>query len=168
MIKNTPEKFWSRIKKLENGCWEWQGARDAKGYGQLRFVVITGEGNGRGIRAHVVAYILTNGPIPDGLWVLHKCDNPPCCNPAHLFLGTAKDNGSDCASKKRTAWGERNGKTKFNAKRALNIIMAAAQGVPQNRLARIFGVHESTVSLLVRKKRWENSELAIDTPIIDF
>jgi len=78
-----------------NGCWEWQRGIGKKGYGVVSF-----QGKSSQTLSRVV-WILWNGPIPDGLCVLHKCDNPPCCNPDHLFLGTHKQNALDKIMKGR-------------------------------------------------------------------
>lgn len=86
--------FWSRTKKTDT-CWIWTAARSSAGYGQLRY-------GGKIILIHRLSYELFIGPIPDGIFVCHKCDNPPCCRPDHLFLGTAFDNTKDCAQKGRT------------------------------------------------------------------
>lgn len=75
-------------------CVEWEGARHPQGYGRTWV-------DGKSRRAHRVAWEETNGPIPEGMWVLHKCDNPPCVNIDHLFLGTAKDNAQDTVQKGR-------------------------------------------------------------------
>jgi len=90
----------------ETGCWIWQGGTDKDGYGVF---TATHEGKKKTCRPHRLAYEMFVGPIPDGLYVLHKCDTPPCCNPDHLFTGTQKINREDCKAKKRTAVGERNG-----------------------------------------------------------
>ena len=77
-------------------CWTWTRATNKAGYGKI------GSGEGAGTLAtHRVSWELTNGPVPDGLFVLHRCDNPPCCNPAHLFLGTSRDNTLDMIAKGR-------------------------------------------------------------------
>lgn len=90
-----PSRFWSKACVLdESECWEWQGSRNWQGYGWAQ-----PSGKNRG--AHRVAWLLTHGSIPDGLWVLHHCDNPPCVNPSHLFLGTATDNERDKVRKGR-------------------------------------------------------------------
>lgn len=89
------KRFWSKVKKVRNNCWEWQAARTEYGYGVLGY-------KGRTIRAHRRSWEMAHKRrIPPGRMVLHRCDNPPCVNPAHLFLGTAKDNSIDMTQKGR-------------------------------------------------------------------
>ena len=98
---NTPEKFWRRIEITgPDDCWGWQGTTNAYGHGRLTY-------ENTWWVASRLAWALTNGPIPDGLCVLHRCDNPPCCNPAHLFLGTRADNTTDMMTKGRNHWLQR-------------------------------------------------------------
>lgn len=94
-MKIDPGRFWSNVRRSD-GCWEWTGSKRGNGYGCLAV-------GGRQVGAHRVAWETQNGPIPEGLFVLHKCDNPPCVRPDHLFLGTAKDNAMDMARKGRAA-----------------------------------------------------------------
>lgn len=88
------DRFWRQVQKGPD-CWLWTGTRTTAGYGQFNL-------HDRHWQAHRVAWQLTNGPIPDGLWALHHCDVPHCVRPDHVFLGTHTDNMRDAADKHRT------------------------------------------------------------------
>ena len=92
-------RFWSKVNRTD-GCWEWIGAKTNKGYGSTWH-------QGRREDTHRIAWRLVNGPIPEGMWVLHKCDNPPCVRPDHLYLGDIHQNARDAMERGRTARGER-------------------------------------------------------------
>ena len=99
-VRPTEDRFWEKVNKnTESGCWEWTSALVRGGYGGFA-THFPSEGR-KNNRAHRFAWTLVNGQIPDGLWVLHKCDNRICVNPDHLFLGDSKDNMLDCAAKGR-------------------------------------------------------------------
>jgi hypothetical protein len=100
--RTLAERFWSKVdKRGPDECWPFTGRTNGNGaypgYGWIRGP----EANRRPLAAHRISWELHNGPIPDGLFVLHKCDFPPCTNPAHLFLGTNRDNMRDAAAKGR-------------------------------------------------------------------
>jgi hypothetical protein len=99
-IAKTAEDLWEQLDRKPNGCWEWVGRTDDDGYGSLNRVV---EGV-RYQRAHRLAYRYGHGPIPTGMIVMHRCDNPPCCNPEHLKLGTTADNNADMVAKGRNRY----------------------------------------------------------------
>ncbi|HCA7769786.1 TPA: HNH endonuclease [Pseudomonas aeruginosa] len=90
-------RFWSHVIRASDGsCWEWSGAKDGKGYGTIN------SGCGKSPqKAHRISYEMAHGPIPDGLVVRHKCDNPGCVNPSHLEVGTQKDNSADMVDRGR-------------------------------------------------------------------
>lgn len=102
MHKNTPESFWANVDKSRgpDACWPWTKGKARHGYGKATY-------QGRTVTAHRLAWELVNGPIPEGKYICHSCDNPPCCNPAHLWLGTAMDNQADAKAKGHTASGDR-------------------------------------------------------------
>src|SRR5262245_25727439 len=98
------ERFWNKVdKKSDNECWEWKSARTKRGYGKWTF-------ENKTMNAHRFAYQLIHSPQPSNLYVCHKCDNPPCCNPSHLFLGTPLENIRDMISKDRRVIGKHVGK----------------------------------------------------------
>ncbi len=149
-------RFFAKIKRTDHygrfhrGCWQWIGATGRGGYGNLGFTLSIKRHGFRvnlPVRAHVAAYQMLVGPIPDGHHVLHECDNPPCCNPAHLFTGTQVDNVRDAILKGRQP-----------DTRSLNFVDAEdirSLYKPYDRrfgtraLGRLYGIPFQTVSLIV-------------------
>lgn len=111
MKKTLAERFWEKVEKRSpEDCWEWTHCRTKFGYGRIA------NGDGKVVTTHRVSWQIHNGPIPEKMWVLHKCDNPPCVNPDHLFLGTGKENNLDCETKGRARrlHGTDNGNCKYS------------------------------------------------------
>lgn len=132
-------------------CMEWAGARTPKGYGQTYV-----RGRRAPQRAHRVAWEAARGPIPAGLFVLHACDNPPCVNVDHLYLGTAADNARDRGTRGRTASGERHGSARLTEVGVGGIRSLLEQGGKTHRqIAEAFGVSRGTVTEIANARRWK-------------
>lgn len=145
------DRFWKCVVTVpyDRGCWIWTAHTNDKGYGHI------GRGaKGAGqIKAHVLSWILHNGRIPEGKCVLHRCDNPPCVNPNHLWLGTKGDNNRDAASKGRNHHGETHRFAKLTNLDILNIRSLWPE-VSQSELARRYGVNWSAIWKIVHRKNW--------------
>jgi len=155
--KGLAARFWTKVEQCApDACWPWKGKCKRNGYGQI---TADPEGNmprGRKLYAHRVAYELAFGPIPLGLHVLHRCDNPRCVNPGHLFLGTHRDNMADMIAKRRHAHGERQPTRKLNRNQVRAIRWLASHDPGrQIELAREFDVSGSTITHILMKKTWK-------------
>lgn len=139
-----PKRFWSKVDVGEpDECWERQAYRLKRGYGLFRI-------NYKSWLAHHVAWILTFGPIPKGLLVCHKCDNPSCVNPYHLFIGTQADNIQDAVRKGRM-------NTKLTEEDVLDIRKWYAEGGwTRQELADAFDISRSQVSRIIFRKQWSH------------
>lgn len=125
-------------------CWEWKGTTDPKGYGRFAR-------NGRNLLAHRASWEVVNGPIPEGLCALHKCDNPACCNPNHLFIGTKRDNALDRTRKGRT--GKR--PPTLTPEQDAEVRHLRRQGETYAAIGRIFGVSGTTIVRSLRRTELE-------------
>jgi len=142
------ERFWSMVKRDgPDSCWEWQGYHMRDGYGAFHF-------NGKRVIASRFAWVLAYGKIPEGMCVLHKCDNPACVNPRHLFLGTQKDNMRDAVLKWRKS-GPHNGRTRLTWPQVDAIRLLLQNGWSAYRLAKLFGVNYKTVWQIREGKTWK-------------
>jgi hypothetical protein len=124
------DRFCARIRITERGCWEWTRSRGFFGYGQFCY-------KGRQITTHRLIHTWMYGPIPPGLCVLHHCDNPPCCNPDHLYRGTHKDNTRDMYIRGRARYARREYREPEIASELLSwAIQAYVKGMPLREIAR--------------------------------
>jgi hypothetical protein len=153
------DRFWNNvfIVPYDRGCWLWFGCRQKhkRDYGKI-------ERGARGIGsilAHVASWFIHCGPVPDGLCVLHKCDNPPCVNPAHLFLGTRRDNAHDAMAKDRHSRGERNGVSKLTDAATISLINLWNSGCTQVELSDRFKVSQQVVSKIVNRQLWKHLKI---------
>jgi len=146
--KSLEERFWAKVDKHgPNGCWNWTAGEDGCGYGRIKV-------NGKMAYAHRVSWELTNGPIPEGMQVLHHCDNPSCVNPAHLFLGTVADNSRDMVSKERQARGEAHSQAKLTEQEVYEIRALLKAGYPQREIASAYDVDYRTINDIKTGKTW--------------
>jgi predicted XRE-type DNA-binding protein len=154
MTYDIQERFWQYVDKgAQDECWEWRGPR----------VKIPGQEYGLcggWVRAYRVSWEIHNGPIPYGMHVLHRCDNPPCVNPAHLYLGTHVDNMRDRAARKRGKEARQNGEANDNAKlteaqvREIIYLLQGHNKVSQQRIADLYGVKQPQISRIARRESW--------------
>jgi hypothetical protein len=137
MAKPIPlqERLYRKLNRTEGGCWNWLGAKMPNGYGEIN----EGPPHFKPRSIHRVSYEIHHGPIPEGLQVLHRCDNRACANPEHLFLGTNLDNRHDSMRKERTV-------RKLNRQKVLEIRELLEQGLTQRQIASQFGVNQTIIS----------------------
>lgn len=144
------EKFWAKVdKRTDIECWEWQGFRLPKGYGSMSVY-------GKTYLTHRIAYTDYYGEIPHGMHVCHKCDNPSCCNPLHLFLGTNADNVADMVKKGRQQRGVKHHNSKLTEADAENIrTLYANKDISQAEIGRLYNVSQTTVGQIILRKLWK-------------
>lgn len=147
-------RFWSKVDRDSAGCWEWVAAKMPNGYGQIEGHL---SGKKRPLYAHRVSWELTRGPIPDGAWVLHHCDNRGCVNPDHLYLGDHAANMADAVRRGRTASGERNSRWKRCNLTPIDVLAIRRQleaGRLQREIAVEFDTTQQAVSKISLGQSW--------------
>ncbi len=149
----TPKRreiFWRNVSvSTADACWLWQRSRNAKGYGSTQI-------NGHTHNASRVAYILTHGAIPENSDVCHHCDNPPCCNPAHLFLGTRRDNMVDKSVKGRASKGERHRSARLTSEQVIEMRQRSELGESYIALSKAFGIARQNIRAICLRRLWRH------------
>ena len=143
------QRFWDKVNVGgSKDCWVWTGCKRPGGYGQIRY-------DRRIQKSHRVSWKINCGDIPEGLCVLHKCDNPSCVNPNHLWLGTYQDNSTDMVNKERQSKGENLPQSKITQVYADCIRTAYANGdATYRQLAKEFNISRSTIWYIVTNQTW--------------
>jgi len=149
MAIKTPEDFWAKVEVGDkHECWPWRGSISNKGYGQLYI-------GGTMRTAQSVAIEMSGGVIPDGHFSCHHCDNPPCCNPSHLFTGTPAQNSADMIAKGRQKVyrGEDSHNAKLTEKK---VIAIRADDRIYRVIAADYGVSRACIGLIKVRKNWKH------------
>ncbi len=154
LTSKDEERFWGKVEQgTPDECWPWSASRYLSGYGQFR------KGS-KGFYAHRLAYWFASGPYDEHLCICHHCDNPPCCNPRHLYLGTRADNNRDRGQRRRGKEHRQNGEANDNAKLEESdvraIIAALSVGETQTSVASRFGIKQPQVSRIARRESWSH------------
>lgn len=164
----APESFAAKLTNV-GGCLEWSGHRQRQGYGQVQYL-------GKRMLAHRLAWQFAHGPIPEGMFVCHRCDNPPCCNVQHLFLGTNDDNMKDMARKgradrtkkacgaahglrknpDRAARGQNAGSAVLSEDAVRSILSLRLHGWSYKDIGIVYGVNCGTVGAICRGQTWRH------------
>jgi hypothetical protein len=176
MLTIDQERFFAKTKRatearpgMATPCLEWMARRNHKGYGQFRI-------SGKTQQSHRVAWEFANGPVPDGMRVLHRCDNPPCVDEEHFFLGTDADNYSDMVNKGRDRKasgdangaythpesrprGEDNGFAKLKATDVLRIFSLRRDGMTLQQIADVVGISNGHTHRVLTRKVWAHVQV---------
>lgn len=148
-MRTLAERFWNKVRKQgDDQCWEWAGYRNHHGYGVVKIGNLLR-------RSNRVVWELTYGSIPEGMCVCHRCDNPSCCNPNHLFLGTPKDNSDDKMRKGRCHRGEEVSQHKLTVELVKTIRSEVRKGASCRSVAKRYGIAPATADQAVRRVTWK-------------
>lgn len=156
-VMTIAERFWPKVDSSggQDACWIWTAAK-SHGYG-----IMSSRKGSAPYKAYRVSWELHNGPIPIGLHVLHRCDNPACVNPRHLFVGTHRDNMDDMTSKGRARvaskahHGEKNSSAKLTEEQVRTIRKISEGGTPASKIAKAFGISRPVCSRIIRRELWK-------------
>ena len=147
---NFLKRFWNKVDQVNfDECWNWLGYKDRDGRGQFKFA-------GKKVQAHRFMWEIEVDAIPEGMHVLHTCDNPSCVNPYHLWLGTNDDNIADKVKKGRQSKGETIKQSKLTTEEVIVIRKMHKEGSSLGYLADVFGVSKPTICEIVNYKTWRD------------
>jgi len=147
-FQDNPEtRYEKRIEKTASGCWIFHGPRNNMGYGMV-------SAGGNPMLAHRFFYQQVNGPIPAGMDACHRCDNPACCNPDHIFIGTRTDNMRDAVAKGRVRRGETSAQARFSESDVLDMRRRHCAGETTGEIGRRYDTSYKTVWAIVHRKAW--------------
>ncbi|MEK6591545.1 MAG: HNH endonuclease signature motif containing protein [Pseudomonadota bacterium] len=150
-------RFWSKVEKTD-GCWIWRGPRTQWNRGNF---TISQHGQKRWLSSHRVAWEMANERrVPDGLCVCHRCDNPPCVRPDHLFIGTHADNVADKVAKRRHRWGSRVVGAKVTEADILEIFRKKKEGWGGRELRYMFGLTQGPLWCILNRRTWRHVEVS--------
>lgn len=147
------ERFWEKVEIVGvDDCWEWQGHKNPRGYGHFSI-------KHQMVKAHRYSWTIQNGEIPAGMVICHRCDNPPCVNPNHLFMATQEDNVHDMENKGRRVTVVKHGEESTNAKLNKALVIEMRQKYETGKysfreLGIIYGIHKSTAHSIVKGDRY--------------
>lgn len=142
-------QFFDNVKKT-NGCWEWTRGKTSAGYGAVWW-------GGKTEAAHRLSYRLHRGPIPEGMYVCHSCDNPACVNPDHLWLGSLQDNHKDMMLKEREYRGSQHHTTQITEDDVVAMRNLRASGMTPTEIANIYGLKRPMVSHICTGRNWKHA-----------